>query len=347
MSLLPTVLQDAVVRVGDNFEKNHEQRKSNYGAYKALVEDTPFTLSASTIEAAKKSARHAVKVPVINRQTATNVDTDSCTPPSNDITTAFQGVTFAPYGFAVEVLPEAHLDNYISAADSMQFQLDMGWKKVYERQDAAAVAFLEANKNTLTGVTSNYFTVASGALDYDYTKIDSFYGKVDGVMRKMDLGGDGMYKEVASTEALTSNLLRQTLGLNNSVNFAGLNGGLVGSSNFQTYTSNRLTTGSNKEVRHIFREGSYGVLNWLDPKAANGWRISENEYWTTIKDPLFGQDYLVHYFKRCKDASATYSWLNATVSEVWVIIGQIGMVTPYTSVAGDRPSVKFTVNTPA
>jgi hypothetical protein len=343
MSLMPTVLQDAIVRVGDKFEKNHEQRYSQYGALKAFVDDTPMTLMPSTIENAKKSSRHAVKIPVINRQTAANVDVDSCTPPSRDITTAFQSVSFANYGFSVEVLPEAHLDNYVSVAESMQTQLMAGWKNIYERLDTASLAFLEANKNALTGLTSNHFTVASGALSYDYTKVDSLYGKVNGAMSLLDLSSGGLYKEVANTEALTSNLLRQTLGLNNQQNFAGLNGGLQGSSNFQTYTSNRLTTGLNKEVRYIFPEGSFAMLNWLDPKARGGWRISESEYWTTIKDPLFGQDFLVHYFKRCKDASATYSWLNATVSEAWVIVGAFGMTTPYTSVAGDRPNVKFTL----
>lgn len=350
MSLLPTALQDAVVRVGDQFEKNYEHRLSEYGGFKALYEDTPNTLQPSIIESARRSARpHVVKVPVLNKKTATNVDADSCTPPTNEITSAFTSVSFSDYGFAVKINPEAHLDNYISQQDAMQKQLFDGFKKVYERLDTAALAFLEANKDPLTGLTSNYFTNTSGTLEYDMTNINSFYGKVNGVMRKMDLGAGGMYKEVANTEALTSNLLTQTLGSQNSQNFAGLvNGSLPGSSNFQTYTSNRVTVptvGSKKEVRYIFPEGSFGVLNWLDPKArpenANTiGRVNESQYWTSMKDPLFGLDFKVHYFRNCEDASGTYSWLNATVGEAWIIICSVGFVTPYSS-DSSRPNVKF------
>ena len=68
---------------------------------------------------------------------------------------------------------------------------------------------------------------------------------------------------------------------------------MPGSSKFQTYSSNRVTLGTNKEVRYVFSEGSFGALNWLDPKAQSNARVSENEYWTTLQDPLFGLDFMI------------------------------------------------------
>jgi len=347
MSLMATVFNDAIARVGDNYANKVETRTSEYGAFKAIKEDTALTLDTSIIENAKKSSRMGVKIPVINRKSATDVDADSCAMPTNLNVSAFSTVSFAKYGFPVKIVPEVYGDNYIGMQEDFQRQLLDGFRKVYERLDTAAVTYLEAQKHALTSVTSNNFTVASGALDLTggIAGISSFYGKVDGAMRKMDMNFNGLYKEVVSTEALTSNLLTQTLGGNQATNFAGLtNGTLPGSSKFQTYSSNRVTLGTNKEVRYVFSEGSFGALNWLDPKAQSNARISENEYWTTLQDPLFGINFMVHYMKKCEDASANYSWLGTTIGEGSYVIADIGFVTPYSSTAGIRPNVKFTVN---
>lgn len=340
MSLVNTIFQDAIVRVGTEFT-SFEHKLSEYGALKAINDDKNRLLATATLEAAKNSKTQLTKIPYLRKYNATLIAGDSCTVGGEVATSAYVNPTYGTYAFAVSMSPEIHAHNYIGYTETLAHELKMGWKKIFSTLDTDAVAKLEASKDPLTGITSKYFALLSGAMNYTGSPLE-IYGKMPAFLKTLDLMGS--YVEVANTEARTSALLTQTYGASNNQNLAGLNGGLPGSDSFTTYTTNRIAPGSNLEVRYVFEQGSHAILNWIPTRARENYRIHEGNYWTRIQDPYFGFDWGVHYVKDCADLSATYPGLDAaTIKEGWIIFADFAFISAPSSDTS-APTVKFTVN---
>jgi hypothetical protein len=342
--LTETIFQNAIARVGTEFT-SFENKLSEYGALRAINDDKNKVLSVATLEAAKNSKTQLTKIPILKKYDATLITGDACTVDGEEAVSAFVNPTYSTYGFSIAMSPEVHSHNYIGYEETLAHELKMGWKKIFATLDSAAVAKLEATKDALTGKTSNYFSLLSGAMNYTGNPLE-IYAKIPGFLKTLDM--QGSYVEVANTEALTTSLLTQTYGGNNQQNLAALmTGNLPGSAGFNTYTSNRVVTGSNKEVRYIFEEGSHAILNWTPTKVRENYRITEADYWTQIQDPYFGFNWGVHYVKDCADLSATYPGLDtASIKEGWNIFADFGFIDAYSSDT-TSPTVKFTVNDPA
>ena len=339
-----TDFKNALIRLSSPaFNDKNEKRMPSYGALEAIIADTSSLVVPSEIERAKKSVRQDVEIAVLKKYTATDVDADSCTITGETAETAVVTPSYSNYGFAVKAYPEIHYGNQITMQETMAYSMFMGWQKVFNRLDVASVALLEATKHAITGATSNYFDVASSLATLkaglDPQKI---YGYMPGFLKKLDLNGG--YKEVTNTEAFTTSLLSRGFGLNNSEN-KNFNGGLAGSDQFNTFLTNNATPpATTEEVRYVFENGTYGMLNWNRPIGMSDWgRIGEHEYWTTIKDPFYGLDWTVHYKKACTDLSADYEGLSATIGEHYLIYSSFAFLEAYSSDT-TQGAVKFAVN---
>ena len=329
-NLLTTIFQDAIVNASDAFT-SFENKFPSLGALQAIEDQKDLLISRSSLESAKNSLTQPTKIPVLPKYVATDTDADACTITGDTTASAFVNPTYADFGFSVSITPEVHGHNYVGMAETLAHELRMGWKKVFSRLDAAAVAHIAASTDALTGVTSQYFTNNAGTMDYalDPTKI---YAYMPALLNKLDLRGG--FVEVANTEALTSNLIAQSFGNFNQQNIAGFNGGLPGSDSFTTYTTNNVALGTGeKEVRYVFERGSHAILNWNPLKGRENYVVvPDTDYWTTMRDPFFGYEWTVHYQKKCADVSATYTGLDAaTVVETWRIFSNFAFLEGYSS----------------
>jgi hypothetical protein len=346
--IIATDFKNALTELAsDRFTMANEKRMPIYGGLQAIMADTTNLITPATIERAKKSDRMDVEISVLKKFTMTNVDADTCSPSGEASESDVVVPTYASYGFAVKANPEIHYGNSVGYAQKLAFDLFQGWKKVYGRLDVAAIAKLEAAKHALSGVTSKYFDTATAGLaelngGLDATRI---YGYMPAFLKKLDMQGG--YYEVANTEALTSNLLANAFGAGNNENRAGFQGGLALADNFTTYTSNNLALSSGlDEIRYVFEQGTFGMLNWNRPAVVAGMQINEGETWGTITDPFFGQEWMVHYKKSCTDLSGTYEGLTATIGEHWLIYSNFSFLEAYSSDT-TQSCVKFAVPTPA
>lgn len=340
-----TDFKTALIKLSSgSFDNKNEMRMPNYGGFQAVQADTSALVNAGEIERAKASVRQDVEIAVKKKYVMTDVDQDNCIISGVTGETGVVTPSYSPYGFAIKATPEIHYGNVIGYQEQMAFDMFMGWKKVYNRLDTAAVALLDANKHALTGAASNYFDVAASVATLK-SGLDPqrIYGYMPGLLKKLDLQGG--YKEVANTEALTTSLLSRAYGLNNQENKAGFMGGLAGSENFTTYTTNNATPpATTEEVRYVFENGTFGLLNWNRQIGASDWgRIGEHEYWTQIQDPYYGLTWTVHYKKACTDISADYEGLYATIGEHYLIYTDVAFLDAYSSDT-TQGCVKFAVN---
>ena len=340
MTIIASDFKNALLHLNTAYSTKNEKRMPTFGALQAVKDDTSSLFSASTIEMAKNSNRQDVELAVLSKYTATNVDVDACTITGEGSSSSVITPSYAGYGFTVAAYPESHYGNQIGKEEKLAFDMFMGWKKVFGRLDTAAVALLEAGKHGLSGVTSKYFTVASGVATYA-GDLQRIYGYMPAFMKLLDL--QGTYKEVANTEALTMQLLSQAYGVGNNENKAGLNGRLAGSDNFQTYTTNNLSAGADDELRYVFENGTFGLLNWVRPMAKAGARITEADTWGTVIDPYFGFEWEIHYQKRCTDLSGTYEGMTASIGEHWLIKSNFSFNEAFSSDT-TQGCVKFVAN---
>jgi hypothetical protein len=342
---IATDFKNALIRLSSpDFNEKNEKRMPNFGALKAVMDDTTSLVAPSVIENAKKSVRQDVEIALLKKYTPGNVDNDSCTFEGETSETAIVTPSYSRYGFAVKAYPEIHYGNAITMQETMANDMFQNWKKQFNRLDTAAVALLDASKHALTGITSTYFDIASSTANLK-TGLDpqKIYAYMPAFLKKMEL--EGTYKEVANTEALTTTLLSRGFGVSNSENKMGFMGSLAGSDNFNTYTSNNVNVPATfEETRYVFENGTFGMLNWNRPIGTADWgRIGEHEYWTQIQDPFMGLTWTVHYKKACTDLSTDYEGLTATIGEHYLIYTDVAFLEAYSSDT-TQSCVKFGVN---
>jgi len=340
MSIIASDLKNALLNIKGKFSTKNEMRMPVFGGLQAIKDDTNSLFSAATIERAKNSNRQDVELAVLSKYTATDTDADSCTITGEGSSSSVITPSYSGYGFVVASYPEIHYGNVVDKEEKLAFDMFMGWKKVFGRLDVASIALLEASKHALSGSTSKYFTIGSSTAAYS-GELQRIYGYMPAFLKTLDLNGP--YKEVTNTEALTPQLLAQAYSVQNAENRAGLNGRLAGSDNFTTYTSNNVAPGDNDEIRYVFENGTFGLLNWVRPLARDGARITEADYWGTIQDPYFGFNWEIHYQKRCTDLSGTYEGMTASIGEHWLIKSDFSFNEAFSSDT-TQGCVKFTTS---
>lgn len=339
-----TVLEDAIVRLNaDSMLDEHRFRRQRYGALSAHADQVNMLVPAQAIEQAKASARHTVKIPLLQRTATPVITTRSCTIVCNDKGSEFFTLTWNTVGFTVCATPSIHEDNYISKSEFVQSQIADGLDAVYQNLEAQCVTNLENNKATTVDAGSTGVYAFSGtAYQVPQTAKDDFYLEVPSVLEYNDVMP--RYTNVAT---INEKILRRTIlefGAQNERNRATE----LSNADWMFYNSKNITNaGGVQSTHYMFKEGSVGILNWVDPDARNRERIHESKFWDTFTDPTFGFDWGVYYNADCADKSAELAGLERTKTELWEFTADFATIAavPNNLVAGDNPIYKFEILT--
>jgi hypothetical protein len=330
MSLVATILQDAILMVGEGKFGSFENRLSEYGALRAFNDNAPRLLPESAVVQMKKSVRQPEKLPVLNKYDATVITAPSCNPTGSAQTSAFKTLTWAFVGFETKIIPSDNEDNYITETEAFAQQLAMGWKAVFANLDTKAVTALETNKSTGL-VTSTNDKVTTEAGDYAYAGIaEEMFLSVPGLMMLND--NNGPWNDIASTESLSTLKKIEAFGENNYYNLKadGTPDGVKLQGDYKHFLTNRIIpAGGDLETHYLAPDGTIGVYNWIDSDSRKG-RVAGNKEWGHFQDPMFGFDWSYFKVKDCYDASGTNGNARA-----YGEIGQVGawfaFVTEYSS----------------
>lgn len=337
MALTNTVLNDAIILVGDSSMGKQENRLSSYGCLQAFIDEAPNLLPKSTVETIKKSARHPEKVPVLSKFTSTLLTAPSCTITGNRATSAFKTLTWAALGFELTIIPSVNQDNYITQAEDMSHQIQMGLKRVLAYLDTQCVAALETAKATVLVDAKN---AVAGPSYYSYRKENNnFFRDAPAVMQLNDL--EGPYVDIANTESRSTILDIQTRALYNSLNLAGTLGTLAESAQWKHYRSNRVDT-NHEEVHYLTPHGTLGIYNWVDMDSQMG-RIAGNKKWYQVQDPVKGFNWGVYEIDDCASANSELTGNLRAYTENYQFIGYFAIVTDYAS-DGATPVIKFNLD---
>jgi len=314
MPVNATVLNDAIYLLQEQNDFNkYENRMSEYAAYDAHKKYANELLTKDAIESIKVSARQPVNIPVLNKNAGSVIDVRSCTIPDPTKDSEFVTLVWATLGFNIGITPAVLVDNYITAEAYLADQIKDGIKAVCEDLDALAVANLEAGK---TGVFP-YTVWANDGTEYQPTQAqkDDFYKSVPAAMKRHDLSFLP-YIDIANTEAITLEMFQQSQGAANSVNEAYAFSNEM--ARFDFFRTNSITPAVGEdEIHYLAAPGSIGVYEWIDIDARLGHRINDGNYWTTMVDPIKGEQWGVRYFADCSNESAQLAGLQATMKEGW------------------------------
>ena len=324
MSLVTTVLEDAVVKVGNRTFNSFEKRGSIYGALMAHMRDTDRLVPKTELEAARVSKGRPVKIPVLQKNTADTLKNSyTCNFDPVASTSAFATLTWATIGFDVAIEGAVNVDNYFSASEDLAHQIEQEMYKVAAALDTAAVANLDAKKtqvnNTpLYSITGNTMQVPNAS------KLD-FYKNIGAIMRRNDL--DLPVMDIASTETMVDFTFIGQQGASNDVNTAYQISGI------SPFRSNRVTNASGvSETHYLVPEGSLGMLNWIPYDYRVGSQVNEGERWFTMVDPILGMTWGVRYKRSCADVTGTYDrQVPNVLREEWSFRADYSFLTPYSS----------------
>lgn len=308
MSLSATVLQDAIIQVGnDKSFMDFEARIDNYGAFKLFTDGADTLLPKSTVEKIKQSARQPEKIPVLNQINTTIYSTYTCNISPDGSTSAFVPVTYITTGFDIGITPALNADNYISAAEDLAWQMKQGFKNVYASVlEADAVAFLETNKSLTNLSPTSLFpgsSFAAGVYTIPDNQRNTFYAKIPTIFRRNVIPGQPA--DLANTEATPNYEFIANQGPGNAQNTA-----------YQTaqvakgqYRSNFVTVAAGQEETHFLCPiGGVGVYNWLPWEAKNKIKINESTGWDNQTDPIGGMDWQIFYNYACSGGQFTQAW---------------------------------------
>jgi len=333
MALTPTALQDAVVQASQMFG-NFENRMSEYGALKAFIDNALMLFPGGVLENARKSPVQPVKIPVLQRGTAAEVASRTCTITGQETTSEFVTLSWGTTGFEIKIVKAKNAGNYISADQDFAMQMANGMRTVLAKLDTAAYNSLESNKATGL-LETNLSGVTLGAGDYKIDDVVKMYQSIPAIMSINDIMGELL--NIASPQAKASLLGMLTFGANNNQNQAGLLGSLPGAMGYQNYFSNRVLNAENVQETHYFvPAGSIGMFTWNGYEAQNNVTTSTGKKFYTIADPVLGLTWDVMEISDC----ATDVNYQRVVADVYQFNIDYAFVTAYTSVDSDPAATK-------
>lgn len=298
--LSPTVLQDAIIRLGKEFTFNDfERRMSDYSVVQAYKDGKDKLLPASTIQNLETAAAQTQKIPVLNRYGASVTTSPSCTITPDEQTSAFKALAWAGKGFSVGVTPADMANNYISAEDLVAHQIREGLRAVFENLDTAAYTALESNKATVNN--SSIYSISGNAMQVPFAKKNDFYKNVPAILKRNDMGIK--YLDIANTEAIVMEAFLQNQGTANNQNSQ------YQFNNIKSYRSNRVVTGAGVDESHyLVSENALGIYNWNVYDAQQGTRIHDNKGWSKFVDPIMGFTWGMYEDHDCDGGKFTKKW---------------------------------------
>lgn len=331
--LTPTALQDAVVQASQLFG-SFENRMSEYGALKAFIDNAPQLFPGGVIENARKSPVQPTKIPVLQRGTAAEVTSRSCTITGQETTSEFVTLNWGTTGFEIKIVKAKNAGNYISAEEDFAMQMANGLRTVLAKLDTAGYNALESNKATgLIDPSLPYVTVGAGV--YNVADVIKMYQSIPAIMSINDISGELL--NIASPQAKASLLGMMTFGQNNQQNQAGLLGSLPGAMGYQNYFSNRVLNAAGvMETHYLVPQGLIGMFTWNGFEAKNKVITSSGKKFYTIADPVLGLTWDVLEMSDC-ETDVNYQ---RVVADVYQFNIDYAFLTAYTSIDSDPAATK-------
>ncbi len=338
---MPTAYTDAVLRFNSG-ASGFENRKDKYGATYAFITSSPQLLSQSDINDEKRSFERPIRIPVMKRLAITLIDGRACVIGGQEPTPATVTLSFTTKGFQIKVPQHMLRDNYFKATEFLAAGIYHGWHAYLAFMEAAAIAYLEANKSTVLA-TSPYFTTGTGV--YTGTTGTNFYSAYQYAMGLNYLNAGSDFLDVTNAASQVTKLLMGMNGPGNTINQAGL----LGAEN-QYFTNFLTVTGGVVETHYLFTKGAVGLYHWVSPNAAaRHVHIQENDLWRVEKDPVFGYfPASLHYQAGCVDSAIGVGGASEPVYyDKYEYTIDTSFVKQYSSVSGESPIYKFNLSAPA
>lgn len=342
MSLVPTKLQKAILRLPKSAEFNQfEGRLSTYDFVREFIANTNLLVPASTLTRQRASASRPVEIAVMNKYDATLITARACENDSDDVTTALVPLTWATTGFVIkEFSGGVYADNYFNMEDHYAWQLQMGLKAALEKIEQDTDTFLEANKSA-TNASPLFGPLVGDAKQVPWDQRRKFYQGIPSVLRRNDLGSSQVL-DFTNPEAQIEYAYMDAQGRQNGVNWAYAVQGV------KPIRSNFITLGEDvAETHYIAPQGSVGMLTWNSwSERNNDTRIPGVDYFTTVKDPIFGITWGLRVTKDCEDESETYAGVTAGITTKYVFTLDYAFLRPYSSDTDETPILKYEVLEP-
>jgi hypothetical protein len=335
MTLTATALQDAVVQASKMFG-SYEGRMSEYGALQAFIDNSAQLFPPSVLENARNSPVQPVKIPMLNRGSAPEITSRTCTITGQTSTSAFVTLSWGTTGFEIKITPALNAGNYINEVDEFAMQLANGLRTVLAKLDTASYNALENNKST--GILeANLPNVTLGAGHYSISDAVKIYQSIPSIMSINDISGELV--NIASPQARASLLGMMSFGANNQQNQAGLLGMLPGAMGYSNYFSNRVLNAANQAETHYFvPKGNFGIITWNGFEAKKNVTTYDKKFYT-MQDPILGLTWDVMETTVC----STVEGYQRVVSTSYQFNIDYAFLTAYTSVAANTPVVKVQV----
>lgn len=296
MALTATALQDAVVQASQMFG-NFENRMSEYGALRAFIDNSAQLFPAGMLENARQSPVQPVKIPMLKRGTAPEVNSRSCTIEGQESESEFQTLTWGTTGFEIKIVKAKNAGNYITAEQDFAQQMAAGMRTVLAKLDTASYNALEANKATGL-IDPNLPDIIVGAGAYSISDAVKLYQAIPTIMSVNDILGELL--NICSPQARFSLLGMMTYGQQNQQNQAGLLGMLPGALGYQNYFSSRVLNAAGvRESHYLVPAGNIGMFTWNGYEAKNNVQTSTGKKFYTIADPVLGLTWDVMEISDC------------------------------------------------
>ncbi len=254
------------------------------------------------------------------------------------MTTALVPLSWETTGFTIkEYSGGVYADNYFTREEHYEWQLRMGLKAALEKIESDIDSFLESNKSTVNS-SPLFGALVGGAKQVPWEQRRRFYQAIPSILRRNDLAA-AQALDFTNPEAQIEYAYMDNQGQSNAINWKyAVRGVLPVRSNYITLDEGVA------ETHFVAPKGSVGMLTW------NSWAEENNDtlipganYFTTIKDPIFGITWGLRVVKDCEDESATYEGITAGIVTKYMFTLDYAFIRPYSSATGETPILKYEV----
>lgn len=330
MSLINTVL-DRIVTLYPSFGQDMTNRPFVNGAIEAFEADTTNTLTSNVIQTIENSIDGTpVKIPVIESQDITILNTRSCTIACEESTSNLLDVTFATIGFNICMNPAQYANNYIGKEQDFQYKMTNHLRRIKNYLDTLAVAELEAVKNIVFGadVTGIYTPSAGNALQVPQAEKNDMYNNIYAILQMQRFDPNG-YQVIANPRHAAMVRRDRNQGSANSENLSYQFGG------YNERISNNIVNGAGVEsTAYIAATGSLAFLNRNSVDARMGSYINDGHLWTEMYMPIVDKTMGVYYKADC----VTTNGIAQTKQEMWQITTDVAFVTTHFTDPATEPT---------
>lgn len=320
---------------------SNEQRASNYGALRLFKDQTASStgiIDSDLMAKIKSSFGNTVQVPVINYQDVSIGNVRTCALQTGGPTSSLVSITFATYAFGFAMYPAQFYNNDIKYQEAFNKSMGAYEIKLAAALDTAAVAKLEASRNTYfpAAITGSYYANTGSALQVPIASQDDFFNQLQSILETMDFAGG--VNDVTTPAAMAKIRKWAAQGQGNQTNLSFQFGGDT------FYSTNRITNGAGVASTHyLVADDTVAIVSRLDPDAIAGSTVGGGQKsWSVERVPLVDMDMALYYNEDCTNAAAIQSagteGLTRTKVESFEYSFDVAFVTTYNS----RPSADYT-----